>query len=97
MTTSFPAPIFLIGTIQIKSVEGASCINFGNNYPTHFQSHKKQNQGFGTVSGDHSQIFGTKAKLDHAGSFELRNPERKEFPKSINKIRDKSHFSNTKK
>lgn len=85
MTTSFPSPIFLIGSIQIKSVESASCINFGNNYPAHFQSYKKQNQGFGTVSGDHSQIFGTKAELDHTGSFELWNTEDDKIPQMINK------------
>lgn len=85
MTSSWPAPIFIIGSIHIKSVEDASCVNFGNNYLSHFQSYKKQNQGFGTVNGDHSQIVGTKSTLDQTGSLDWLDKNNKEFPKWLKK------------
>lgn len=47
---------FYIGKIHIGSVEGASCVNFGNNFPTGFKNNKKQNQGFGSISGNHNDI-----------------------------------------
>lgn len=56
----FPAnllsPVFLIGELRIGSISDASCLNMGNNYPTQFESHKKQNQGFGSIIGDHNGI-----------------------------------------
>lgn len=66
MTGPLFSPTFIIGSIRIGSVEGASCVNMGNNYPTHFQSYKKHNQGFGNVAGDHNQLTGTRAFLDDA-------------------------------
>ncbi len=68
---SFLSPQFFIGSIHIKSVEGASCINLGNNLPTHFQSHQKQNQGFGSISGDYSRIMGTKSELEDGAFMDL--------------------------
>jgi hypothetical protein len=50
------SPTFIIGNIRIGTVEGASCINLGNNLPVGFQSFKKQNQGFGSISGDNNDI-----------------------------------------
>jgi hypothetical protein len=66
VTSSLLSPTFVIGHIRIGSVEGASCVNFGNNFPTDFQNHKKHNQGFGNVGGDHNKIDGTKAVLEDA-------------------------------
>jgi hypothetical protein len=66
---SYLSPQFFIGSIHIKSVEGASCVNLGNNLPTHFQNYQKQNQGFGTISGDYSRIMGTKSEIEDGGNF----------------------------
>lgn len=71
MPSSLFSPTFIIGHIRIGSVEGASCVNMGNNYPTGFQNHKKHNQGFGSVGGDHNHISGTKAMLDDADFVDM--------------------------
>lgn len=64
MTAPLFSPTFIIGSIRIGSVEGASCVNMGNNYPTNFQNYKKHNQGFGNVGGDNNQVTGARAFLD---------------------------------
>lgn len=48
--------VFVLGSIVVNQMEGASCFNVGNNFPTNFQSYKKHNQGFGTVHGSHNSI-----------------------------------------
>lgn len=58
------SPVFIIGTIHIGEIEGASCFNLGNNWPTNFRSYKKHNQGFGTIKGNHSSITGTRSLLN---------------------------------
>lgn len=58
------SPSFFIGTISIGTVEGASCVNLGNNFPTGFVSNKKHNQGFGSIAGDHNDIDGIMASLE---------------------------------
>jgi len=52
----FPAPIMNIRNLNIGTVEGASCVNIGNNFPNNFTSHKKLVQGFGAISGDYNNI-----------------------------------------
>ncbi|WP_040340500.1 hypothetical protein [Fictibacillus macauensis] len=64
-------PNFFIGTFRIGSVEGASCINMGNNFPVNFKSHKKQNQGLGTISGDNNQFDGLRTLLDDADVIDM--------------------------
>ncbi|MCM3703394.1 hypothetical protein [Paenibacillus macerans] len=64
------APNFVIGHIRVGTVEGASCINIGNNLPSGFTSHKKQNQGL-SVSGDYNELKDIESLLDNAGSSEL--------------------------
>lgn len=80
MTTSFLSPTFIIGELRIGSVEGASCINLGNNYPTAFQSHKKHNQGFGNVEGNQNKLSGTKAILDDADVLDMWNDRSESVP-----------------
>lgn len=70
MSNPILAPTFIIGQIKVGSVEGASCINVGNNYPAGFMSHKKQNQGL-AVSGDHNQFKEVEAMLENANAVEL--------------------------
>ncbi|WP_316570165.1 hypothetical protein [Neobacillus sp. YIM B06451] len=70
------SPAFFIGKITIGTVEGASCVNLGNNLPSGFTSYKKHNQGFGTVSGDNADIHDLFASLEEretkdAFNFEL--------------------------
>ncbi|MCQ6280776.1 hypothetical protein JN080_16285 [Bacillus sp. EB600] len=49
------------------TVEGASCVNLGNNLPSGFVNYKKQNQGFGSISGDHNDIREILATIDENG------------------------------
>jgi hypothetical protein len=64
MAESVLSPTFIIGSIRIGTVEGASCVNFGNNWPSEFTSISKQQQGFGNVSGDHNDLTRFRAHLE---------------------------------
>jgi hypothetical protein len=58
---------FNINTITIHTVEGASCVNIGNNFPAGFESYKKHTQGFGSISGNDNTIDGLRSLLhDHS-------------------------------
>jgi len=61
---SFLSPNFLIGSIKIGTIENASCFNIGNNFPSHFSSFQKLNQGFGSITGDHNDIQDIISRLD---------------------------------
>lgn len=65
------SPNFFIGTIRIGTVEGASCVNFGNNVPTGFESYKKHSQGFGSISGDSNQIEGLRSLLTDSAIIDM--------------------------
>ncbi|ULT59305.1 hypothetical protein L1999_12575 [Neobacillus drentensis] len=58
------SPSFFIGSISIGTVEGASCVNLGNNLPSGFVNYKKQNQGFGSISGDNNDIHDILATIE---------------------------------
>ncbi|UFJ41543.1 hypothetical protein LOK74_03140 [Brevibacillus humidisoli] len=88
MTAPF-SPTFFIGSIRIGSVEGASCVNMGNNYPAHFQNHKKHNQGFGSVGGDNNQISGAKSVLDDADFLDMLNHSDMEMPDWVREMLQK--------
>jgi hypothetical protein len=55
---------FHINTITIHTVEGASCVNIGNNFPVGFESYKKHLQGFGSITGNDNTIDGLKSLLN---------------------------------
>ncbi|WJH34746.1 hypothetical protein N6H14_00590 [Paenibacillus sp. CC-CFT747] len=63
MAASLLSPTFVIGQLRIGSVEGASCVNFGNNLPSGFASRKMHNQGFGSVGGDGNTIRGARSTV----------------------------------
>jgi hypothetical protein len=65
------SPAFYIGTIQIGTVQDASCINFGNSFPKDFTSQKNQNQGFGSISGDNNDIHDIISKLTQRNIAEI--------------------------
>lgn len=69
------SPAFFIGKITIGTVEGASCVNLGNNLPSGFTSYKKHNQGFGTVSGDNADIHDLFASLEERETHDAFNYE----------------------
>lgn len=75
MSASLFSPNFVIGRIEIGSVEGASCINLGNNFPSNFHSSKKHNQGFGDVSGNNNRLSGTRSSLDDSDLLEWMSGE----------------------
>lgn len=70
---SFLSPNIAIGTLRIGSIEGASAVNLGNNFPTGFQSFKKHNQGFGTISGDNNGISDIQAYLSDSKIIDMLN------------------------
>ncbi|GAA3405908.1 hypothetical protein ACFFNY_26110 [Paenibacillus hodogayensis] len=75
MAASLFSPNFVIGRIDIGSVEGASCVNMGNNFPSHFQSSKKQNQGFGEISGNNNTLSETRSALDDSDFLDWMSGE----------------------
>ncbi|MDF2657744.1 MAG: hypothetical protein K0Q94_535 [Paenibacillus sp.] len=84
MAASLFSPNFVIGHIEIGSVEGASCVNMGNNFPSHFQSNKKHNQGFGDVTGNNNRLSGIHSALDDSDFMDwLSGEEAKEIPEPI--------------
>lgn len=65
------SPTFFIGNIRIGTVEGASCVNLGNNLPSNFNNYKKQNQGFGSIHGNGNDIQGIRSLLTSSPILEL--------------------------
>ncbi|WNF25009.1 hypothetical protein [Mesobacillus jeotgali] len=65
------SPVFYIGTIQIGTVQDASCVNFGNSFPKDFTSQKNQNQGFGSISGDNNDIHDIISRLTQRNIAEI--------------------------
>ncbi|WP_404332795.1 hypothetical protein [Mesobacillus maritimus] len=65
------SPTFFIGSIRIGTIQDASCVNFGNNFPTDLTSQKKQNQGFGNISGDHNDIHDILSRLTEKDKTEI--------------------------
>jgi hypothetical protein len=67
------SPNFFIGSIKIGTIENASCFNLGNNFPSHFLSHQKLNQGFGSINGDHNDIKDILSRLDDCDGIDMFN------------------------
>lgn len=81
------SPIFLIGHIYIASVEDASCINIGNNFPIGFEAYRKQSQGFGEITGDHNDIKEIESKLRDSHVLDMLNQSgEEEVPHFIKKL-----------
>jgi hypothetical protein len=87
---SMMSPNFVIGHIRVGSVEGASCINMGNNFPTNFESHKKHNQGFGSVGGDNNKLENARTVLSDPDFLDMLNLSDNEVPDWIKEMIDKS-------
>ena len=75
MAASLLSPTFIIGSIRIGSVEGASCINLGNNLPVGFTSRKTHNQGFGNIQGDDNRLNQTRSFLHETSYSEQKETE----------------------
>lgn len=82
-------PTFVIQSISIGIIESASCLNFGNNFPMEFQSEKKQNQGFGNVTGDENTLSELKTLLHDKGDFRLDSENHDEIPEWLQILIDK--------
>ena len=63
--------IFTIGDIHIGTIEDASAVNFGNNFPTDFTSNKKHNQGFGNIYGNENDIHDIESQMEEKGAVEV--------------------------
>lgn len=72
---SFLSPTFLIKEFKIGTISDASCLNMGNNWPSQFESHKKQNQGFGSVTGDHNSLEDIRSLLSDPDFIDMLNIE----------------------
>ncbi|MCC3373111.1 hypothetical protein [Cohnella sp. REN36] len=83
---SFLSPQFVIGSIRIGSVENASCINMGNNWPSGFESHQKLTQGFGSVSGDRNLVAGIRSLLNDSDFLDTLNVAGAEVPEWLQDI-----------
>lgn len=64
---------FTIGDISIGTIEDASAVNFGNNFPTDFKSHKKLKQGFGNILGNQNDIHDILSQLEEKDVVEVYN------------------------
>ncbi|MGM0845706.1 MAG: hypothetical protein ACQEUT_12070 [Bacillota bacterium] len=64
---------FTIGDIHIGTIEDASAVNFGNNFPTNFRSNKKHNQGLGNIIGDNNDIHDLKSFMKEKNAREVYN------------------------
>lgn len=67
------SPTFHIGHIHIGTVEGASCVNLGNNWPTDFENYKKHTQGFGEVGGDHNKLTEAQSTVADSELIDMLN------------------------
>ncbi|KRW90834.1 hypothetical protein SD51_12560 [Alicyclobacillus tengchongensis] len=65
------SPTFIIGSIQIHQISGASCLNMGNTWASGFQNHSKHNQGFGNVYGEKSAIHGNRTLQNDPDGLDL--------------------------
>jgi hypothetical protein len=74
LIVSFLSPTFLIKELKIGTISDASCLNMGNNWPTQFESHKKQNQGFGSITGDNNTIENLRSLLNDPDFIDMLNP-----------------------
>ncbi|MGV3489055.1 MAG: hypothetical protein ACO1OC_10775 [Tuberibacillus sp.] len=84
---SFLSPNFLIGELRIGTISDASCLNMGNNWPSQFESHKKVNQGFGSITGDNNAIDNIRALLNDPDFIDMLNPsENAELPDWMKKL-----------
>lgn len=77
---------FIIGNIRVGSVEGASCINLGNNTLSQFESHKKHNQGFGNIGGDNNKLDGIRSLLHDPDTLDFPELGDGELPKWVESV-----------
>ncbi|WEG13839.1 hypothetical protein PU629_05590 [Pullulanibacillus sp. KACC 23026] len=78
---SFLSPTFMIRELKIGTISEASCLNMGNNWPTNFESHKKLNQGFGSITGDQNKIENIRSLLSDPDFIDMLTlDEEKDIP-----------------
>jgi len=90
------SPVFAIGVIHIGQVEGASCVNIGNNWPSNFRSYKKHNQGFGSVTGDRNSIQGLRSLLNDPDTYDMMSVPSDEVPEWISDFLEATSNPNVK-
>lgn len=91
---------FRINDIHIGTVEDASVVNFGNNFPTNFRSMKKHNQGFGNIVGNENDVHDILSFMEEKDVVEVFNehqdPKQAEWLETILKqqVKDKDEDQN---
>ncbi len=68
------APVFYIGNITIGAISEASCFNIGENRLQDFVSHKKHNQGFGTIHGKEHRLDNLRTLLNDPDQIDMLVP-----------------------
>jgi hypothetical protein len=86
MTTLLFSPQFVIGSIRIGTIQGASCLNMGNNFPTNFTSNKKTNQGFGNVTGDHNTLRDARSLVEDMDMVDMVNETNAQLPEWLEQM-----------
>ena len=82
----------MIGEIRIGTISEASVMNLGNNHVSHFTNNKKQNQGFGSITGDHNTIEDIRSLLNDPDFIDLFSEvEGGNIPKWLKEIFEKEH------
>ncbi|UOE92146.1 hypothetical protein [Alkalihalobacillus sp. LMS39] len=87
---SILSPNIEIGTLRIGTIEGASCLNIGNNFPINFRSQKKHTQGFGTIGGDQNKLDHAKAVVIDSDVLEAMNIPESEIPSWVKDLAAKT-------
>jgi hypothetical protein len=80
------APAFVIGTIRVGHIEGASCLNMGNTWASDFRSYKKHNQGFGSVTGDNNDVRNVRSLLNDPDTVDMLDVSGTELPDWLGRL-----------
>lgn len=87
------SPTFVIGTIHIGQIEGASCLNLGNNWVSDFSSYQRVNQGFGTVHGDHALIRANRSLVHDPDTIDLPETSDPDWRNWLRRLAPTAHGS----
>ncbi|MRH44498.1 hypothetical protein GH741_17780 [Aquibacillus halophilus] len=92
-TASSPfSPVFHFKEFKVGTLENASTINFGNNYPTNFKGYKKHNQGLGTIDGNNNDIHDLKSHMNLKYLMDMILEDKDNLPDWVLDLIDEHHL-----
>lgn len=83
------SPTFHFKEFKVGSLENASTINIGNNYPTNFKGFKRQNQGLGTIDGNNNDIHDLQSYIHLRYFLDAFMDDHDDVPDYIKEMLDK--------